>query len=86
MNHRVLIDIECLDALPKSGKRRDAVLSFCSNLAYTLYDASDFQIRQPETMRVVEVSIRHGFSITWWIDAPVQRVVVIDIRKYEKES
>jgi len=84
MNYRVLIDIDCLDALPKSGKRRDDVISFCSDLANTLYGASDFQITEPDTLRVVEVSVRHGFIITWWVDAPVKRVVVIDIRKHKK--
>ncbi len=84
MNYRVLIDIDCLDALPKSGMRRDAVISFCASLADELYDASNFQIKEPETLRVVEVSVRHGFIITWWIDAPVKRVVVIEIRKHEK--
>tara|TARA_Y100000385_G_scaffold226473_1_gene237133 strand:+ start:1196 stop:1456 length:261 start_codon:yes stop_codon:yes gene_type:complete len=86
MVYRVLIDIDCLDALPKSGKRRDDVLSFCSDLANLLYDASDFQIKEPETSRVVEVSVRHGFIITWWVDAPVMRVVVIDVRPYKKLS
>ena len=80
MLYRVLIDVDCLDAIPKSGKRRDEVLSFCSDLANLLYDASDFQIKEPETLRVVEVSLRHGFIITWWIDAPVRRVIIIDIR------
>jgi hypothetical protein len=84
MLYRVLIDIDCLDALPKSGKRRDDVISFCSDLANALYDASDFQLTEPETLRVVEVSVRHGFIITWWVDAPVKRVVVIDIRKRKK--
>lgn len=82
MNYRVLVDIACLNALPRSGKRRDEVLSFCEDLGNVLYDATDFQIKELETSRIVEVSVRHGFTITWWVDAPVKRVVVIDIRPY----
>ncbi|MBK1832400.1 hypothetical protein JIN77_16825 [Verrucomicrobiaceae bacterium R5-34] len=81
MSYRVLIDIDCLTVLPKSGKRRDEVISFCSRLADNLYDDSDFQITEPESRRVVEVSVRFGFAITWWVDVPVKRVVVIDIRQ-----
>ena len=79
MNYRVLIDIECLKILPKSGKRRDEVIEFCSSLADSIYDASDFQIKESKYGRVVEVSVRNGYIITWWLDAPVKRIVVIDI-------
>ena len=82
MIYRVLIDVECLRALPKSGRRRDEIISFCSDLGKLLYDASDFQIKEPDSLRVVEVSVRQGFVITWWVDAPVKRVVIVDIRKH----
>ena len=83
MSYRVLLDIGCLDALPKSGKRRDEVLDFCSDLAESLYDASDFQIIEPETQRIVEVSEVAGYAILWWVDAPVKRVIVIEIYRYK---
>jgi hypothetical protein len=83
MPHRVLIDIACLDVLPKSGRRRDEVLNFCSDLAESLYDASDFQITEPETQRTVEVSEIAGFAIIWWIDEPVKRVIIIEIHQYK---
>jgi len=83
MSYRVLIDLACLDALPKSGKRRNEVLSFCSKLAENLYDASDFQITEPSTQRTLEVSEISGFAVTWWVDAPVKRVIIIDIHPYQ---
>lgn len=62
--------------------RRNEIISFCSDLGNLLYDASDFQIKEPDSLRVVEVSVRQGFVITWWVDAPVKRVVIVDIRKH----
>ena len=82
MIYRVLVDVECLSALPKSGRRRDEIISFCSDLGNLLYDASDFQIKEPDSLRVVEVSVRQGFVITWWVDAPVKSVVIVDIREH----
>jgi len=84
MSYRVLIDIACLDVLPKSGKRRDEVLGFCSDLAEVLYEASNFQITEPETQRTVEVSEIAGYVVTWWLDVPVKRVIVIDIHRYRQ--
>jgi len=37
MIYRVFIDVDCLYALPKSGKRRDDVICFCCDLANGLY-------------------------------------------------
>ena len=83
MIYRVLIDIECLSILPKSGKRRDEIIDFCSDLAEITsdYDASIFQIIEPETGRTLEVSVRSGFIITWWLDAAAKRIIVVDIEK-----
>ncbi len=83
MPYRVLIDIACLDILPKSGKRRDDVLAFCADLATALYDASDFQITEPDTQRTLEVSEIAGYVVTWWLDVPVKRVIVVDIHRYK---
>jgi len=83
MIYRVLIDVECLLILPKSGKRRDEIIDFCSELANITsdYEASDFQILESETGRTIEVSVRSGYIISWWLDAAVKRIIVIDIEK-----
>jgi hypothetical protein len=81
MHHRVLIDLESLQNLPKSGKRREDVIKFCASLASQQYEASDFQIKDPQTQRTFEVSITNGFAIYWWVDSPVKRIVIVEIRK-----
>ena len=83
MEFRVLIDIACLDILPKSGKRREEVLDFCSRLVDVPYEASDFQVVEPSSLRSVEVSEVAGYAVTWWVDAPVKRIIVIDIHRYK---
>ena len=79
--YRVLLDVACLSQLPKSGRRRDTVLRFCEDLKHTFHLCGDFQVRDPETQREFEVSLCEQFVVTWWVDAPVKRVVIVDIRK-----
>ncbi len=79
-DYRVLIDFEALEFLPRSGKRRVIVLSFLRELGGFAHLGGDFQMKDPESQRIYEVSVVGGFAITWWIDGPVNSVNVVDIR------
>jgi len=82
MDHdfRVLIDLEALDFLPRSGKRRETVLAFLKELGGFAHLGGDFQLKDPVSLRYYEVNVVAGFAITWWIDGPANCVNVVDIR------
>ena len=77
-DYRVVIDLEALDSLSRSGKRREAVIDFIRGLGEFADLGGDFQLFDPETHRPFEASIVAGFAMTWWIDAPVNNVEAID--------
>lgn len=79
--YRVLIDLEALASLPRTGKRRGAVLKMLAGLSDNADQGGDFEITDPETSRPFQVSCVAGFAITWWIDYPALEVKVIDIRE-----
>ena len=79
-DYRVLIDIEALEGLPKSGIRRQSVLSFVKGLSQFAHLGGDFEVSDPETRRHFQVTTVAGFALTWWIDAPVSEVKIVDIR------
>ncbi|MDB4265426.1 hypothetical protein N9891_01610 [bacterium] len=79
-DYRVVIDFEALDSLPRSGKRREVVISYLRELSQFAHLGGDFQLSDPETHRSFEVSIVAGYAVTWWIDASVHNAKVIDIR------
>ncbi len=83
-DYRVLVDLACLSQLPKTGQRRDEIIGFCQDLSHTFHLQGDFQVCDPETLRAFEVSLIAGYVITWWVDAPVKRVVIVDIRRRPK--
>ncbi len=79
-NYRVLLDIEAIEVLPKSGRRRQSVLSFVKGLSQFAHLGGDFEVSDPETRRLFQVTTVAGFAITWWADDPVSEVKVVDIR------
>jgi len=79
--YRVLIDLDALASLPRSGKRRGTVLGMLAGLSDNADLGGDFEISDPETTRPFQVSCVAGFAITWWIDHPVLEVKIIDIRE-----
>lgn len=79
-DYRVFVNQECLDALPLSGKRREAVIQFFRGLGSIVHRGGDFQMIDPESSRRFEVSHVAGFAVTWWIDGPVYEVKVVDVQ------
>lgn len=77
--YRVYVHLEALEALPKSGPRRAAVIAYIQSLENLAHLGGDYSREDPETGRPFTVSEVAGFAITWWIDAPVHEVKVVDI-------
>ncbi len=79
-----MIDLACLEQLPKTGRRRENIIRFCTDLKHNYHLGGDFQIRDPETFREYEVSECEGYVIVWWNDVPVNRIVIVTIRRAPK--
>ncbi len=79
-NYRVLLDVEALEILPKSGRRRQAVVFFVKGLSQFAHLGGDFEVSDPETHRIFQVTAVAGYAITWWTDDAVSEVKVVDIR------
>ena len=79
-NYVVVLNIEALDSLPRSGKRRDIVISFIRDLSYTAHIGGDIHFEHQLSQRPYEVNIVAGFAITWWLDAPANEIRVVDVR------
>ena len=78
--YQVVIVLDALEVLPRTGKRRTSVIKFMQGLKDFAFMGGDFQVKDPETHRSFEVSLVSGYAVTWWIDAPVNKVMVVDIR------
>ena len=73
------MQLDALATLPKTGKRRLAVIGYLQILGQIAHLGGDYEVNDPETGRRFNVSEVAGYAITWWIDAPVGEVKVVDI-------
>jgi hypothetical protein len=77
---RVLVNLDALEKLPASGRRRKEVVDFLKSLHSTEDSVGDFHVTDPESHRPFQVSLVAGYAITWWTDYPVNEIKVVDIR------
>ncbi|NNC89734.1 MAG: hypothetical protein HKN82_14860 [Akkermansiaceae bacterium] len=78
-DYRVFVHLDALVTLPKTGKRRAAVIRYLQILGQIAHLGGDYEVKDPETGRPFNVSQVAGYAITWWIDGPVGEVKVVDI-------
>lgn len=79
-DYRVFVHLESLDALPRSGERRAAVIRFFRILGSIAHLGGDYQVVDPQSHRRLEVTHVAGYAVTWWIDGPVYEVKVVDVQ------
>ena len=78
--YRVVVHLKALDILPRSGRRRAAVVGHLQILGQIAHHGGDFTVEDSQTGRPFNVTEVAGYAITWWIDAPVGEVKVVDIK------
>jgi len=78
--YQVVVVLDALEVLPRTGKPRAAVFKFLHGLKDFAFLGGDFQVKEQETHRSFEVSLVSGYAVTWWIDVPVNQVMIVDIR------
>lgn len=77
---RVLVNLDALEKLPASGRRRKEVVDFPKALQKTENSPFDFHVTDPESDTLFLLSLVAGYAITWWTDEPVIEIKVLDIR------
>jgi len=79
-DYNVIIDLDAVESLPKSGKRREEVIAYLRWLSGAVRIRGDIRFQDEFSQRTYEVSLIAGFAITWWLDAPIESIRVVDIR------
>lgn len=77
--HEVYLHFDLLDSVPKSGVQRRKIMDFIHSLRErpdTLGDFTDKDVSRRER----QIKIVGDYAITFWLDAPVRIVMVVDVR------
>lgn len=75
--------IGLLDSVPKSGNQRHRIMDFIRSLRERPETTGDFTDKD-SSLRVRQIKIVGDFAITYWLDAPVRIVMVVDVRRADQ--
>lgn len=81
--YEVYMHLDLLDSVPKSGVHRRKIMDFIYSLGDhpdTRGDYTDNDAR----LRERQIKIIGDYAITFWLDAPVRIVMVVDVRPADK--
>ena len=72
-----------LDSVPKSGAQRKKIMDFIYRLRERPDTRGDFTDKDA-SLRERQIKVVGDYAITFWLDAPVKIVMVVDIRPADK--
>lgn len=72
-----------LDSMPTKGKQRDHIMRFIRSLRDDPNHAGDF-VDRDETQRTRQIKIVGDYAVTYWHDAAVNIVMVVDVRHADR--
>jgi hypothetical protein len=78
-DHEVFMHLDLLEAVPRSGPQRKAIMEFVHSLRSRPFTRGDFTDKDA-AHRERQIKIVGDYAITYWLDAPMKIVMVVDIR------
>ena len=77
--HEVYLHLDLLDRVPKRGEQRRKIMEFIHNLRENPNARGDFTDKDASLCER-QIKVVGDFAITYWLDAPVGIVMIVDIR------
>lgn len=77
--HEVYLHVGVLEQVPTKGLQRRQIMEFIYSLREHPETCGDF-VDKDSSLRERQIKIIGDYAITFWLDAPVKTVMVVDIR------
>ena len=81
--YEVFLNLDLLDAVPKTGTQRQRIIEFVRGLRDRPRIEGDYTDKDA-SLRVRQIKIIADYAITYWLDDPVKAVMVVDIRRADR--
>jgi mRNA-degrading endonuclease RelE of RelBE toxin-antitoxin system len=78
MPHEVYLHAGLLEQIPRSGPQRQKILAFIRHLRDHPEARGDFTDKDA-SLRQRQIKIIGEYAVTYWYDAPVKTVMVVDV-------
>jgi mRNA-degrading endonuclease RelE of RelBE toxin-antitoxin system len=79
----VFMHLSLLESVPKSGLQRRRIMDFVRSLRDRPDAPGDFTDNDA-SQRVRQVKIIGDYAVTYWVDAPVKAVMVVDVARADQ--
>jgi len=81
--YEVFMHFSLLESIPKSGLQRQRIMNFIRSLRERPDTPGDYTDKDA-SLRVRQVKIIGDYAITYWVDAPVKAVMVVNARRADQ--
>lgn len=81
--YEAYMHIGLLDAVPRAGAQRRKILDFIHLLREHPHTPGDFTDKDA-SLRERQIKVIGDYAITYWCDAPVKIVMIVDISPADK--
>lgn len=76
----VFMHLDLLALMPKTGAQRRKIMDFIHSLRQSPFTPGDYTERDAAQLDR-EVKVMGDYAVTYWVDAPVRAVMIVDIRR-----
>ncbi len=77
--YQVYLNIDLLEAVPKSGPQRQQIMKFIYSLRDRPRTEGDYSDKDA-SLQIRQIKIIGDYAITYWLDDAVKSVMVVDVR------
>ena len=81
--YQVYLNIDLLEAVPKSGPQRQQIMKFIYSLRDWPRAEGDYSDKDA-SLQVRQIKIIGDYAITYWLDDAVKSVMVVDVRRADR--
>jgi hypothetical protein len=81
--HEVYLHFGLLDSVPRSGGQRRKIMDFIYSLRDHPDTRGDFTDKDA-SLRERQIKIVGDYAVTFWLDAPVRIIMIVDVRPADK--
>jgi mRNA-degrading endonuclease RelE of RelBE toxin-antitoxin system len=76
--YSVFVHVEVLETVPTRGGMRKRITAFIRSLSENPHTPGDYTDKD-QTLRVRQIKVIGDYAVTYWVDEPVQAVMVVAV-------
>ena len=81
--YQVYLNVDLLEAVPRSGPQRQQIMKFIYGLRDRPRTEGDYSDKDA-SLQIRQIKIIGDYAVTYWLDDAVKSVMVVDVRPADR--